>query len=332
MSVSAIEKSWGPNYLRFGLGLQSDFKGANYFNLAASYRRTWENALGAEWRTDVQMGQVGFLTTEWYQPLGTRNGLFIAPSATVVRRNLDIYEESDRIARYDLSSYYGSLDLGAAFTRYGEIRLGVSFGRTKATLDTGPPDLEPQPSSTPRAAITFRAVLDQLDNANFPREGFAASVDLLSSVTALGARDDYTRWDVNAVGAKSWDRHSVTVGGRFAGALGGDTLPPYDLVQWGGFLQQSGLPAGALLGQQLNFGRVIYTYRLAEQQLLDGLYLGASAEIGRMNQPLIPGNLTGTLVSGAVFIGADTPIGPIYLGFGAATGGHSSAYLFLGRP
>jgi NTE family protein len=177
VSVSAIEKSWGPNYLRFGLGLQSDFKGANYFNLAASYRRTWENALGAEWRTDVQMGQVGYLTTEWYQPLGTRSGVFIAPSATIVRRNIDIYQDSDRIARYDLASSYGSLDIGRAFTRYGEIRVGVRFGRSKATLDTGPPELEPSPSSIPRAAITFRALLDQLDNANFPREGFAGSLD-----------------------------------------------------------------------------------------------------------------------------------------------------------
>jgi len=332
VSVSAIEKSWGPNYLRFGLGLQSDFKGANYFNLAASYRRTWENALGAEWRTDVQMGQVGYLTTEWYQPLGTRSGVFIAPSATIVRRNIDIYQDSDRIARYDLASSYGSLDIGRAFTRYGEIRVGVRFGRSKATLDTGPPELEPSPSSIPRAAITFRALLDQLDNANFPREGFAGSLDLLSSSTALGARDNYTRWDLNAIVAKSWGRHTVMVGGRFAGALGGDTLPAYDLVQWGGFLQQSGLPAGALLGQQLNFGRAIYQYKLAEQKLIEGLYVGASAEVGRMDRPLVAGSLTGTLFSGALFVGADTPIGPLYLGFGTASGGHNSAYLFLGRP
>ncbi len=31
------------NYLRFGLGLSSDFRGDAYFNLLASYRRTWIN-------------------------------------------------------------------------------------------------------------------------------------------------------------------------------------------------------------------------------------------------------------------------------------------------
>jgi len=332
VSISAVEKTWGPNYLRFGLGLQSDFKGANYFNLAASYRKTWQNALGAEWRTDVQMGQVAFLSTEWYQPLGTRNGLFIAPRATILRRSLDIYAESDRIARYDLRTYYGSVDLGAAFTRYGEVRVGIVAGRSSASLDTGPPQFAPVHTSIPRGAFTLRAVVDQLDSANFPREGFAASVDLFASTKALGANDEYVRWDVHAIGAKSWGRHSVSAMVRSAGAASGDVLPAYDLVQWGGFLQQSGLPAGALLGQRLAFGRVVYTYRAREQRLLEGLYVGASAEVGKMDTPVVPGNLTGTLFSGALFLGADTPIGPVYLGYGIATGGNRSAYLFLGRP
>ena len=57
LAVDAVEKSWGPDYLRFGLGLSSDFKGDAYFNLLASYRKTWLNSLGAEWRTDVQFGR-----------------------------------------------------------------------------------------------------------------------------------------------------------------------------------------------------------------------------------------------------------------------------------
>ena len=148
------------------------------------------------------MGQVGFLTTEWVPAAGTRNGLFIAPSATVVRRKLDIYEESDRIARYDLSSYYGSLDIGAAFTRYGEIRLGV------CSPHEGDAEYRTAGSRAPAELYVARGdhvavVLDQLDNSNFPREGFAASLDLLASITALG-EDDYTRWDLNAVGANPW--------------------------------------------------------------------------------------------------------------------------------
>jgi NTE family protein len=332
VSIHAIEKSWGPNYLRFGLGLQTDFKGENAFNLAVSYRKTWVNPLGAEWRTDLQMGQVSYLSTEFYQPLGARNGLFIAPRATVLRRSLDLFQGDQRIARYNLRSAYGALDIGAAFTRYGEVRLGVVSGRTSASLDTGAPEFEPNPSSVPRGGYTFRAFVDQLDSANFPRGGFGASLDVFASSTSIGARDNYTRWDLNAVGAYTWGRHTLMPAIRFAGAATGDTLPVYDLAQWGGFLQQSGLPSGALLGQQLEFGRLVYLYKLAELKLIPGIYFGASAEVGRMKQPLVPGNFTGTLFSSAILFGADTPVGPLYIGYGLMNGGYRSAYLFLGHP
>ena len=35
---------------------------------------------------------------------------------------------------------------------------------------------------------------------------------------------------------------------------------------------------------------------------------------------------------GSLFIGADTPLGPLYLGYGHAEDGNSSWYFFLGRP
>ena len=46
LAVDAVEKSWGPTYVRFGLSLYSDFRGDNGFNLLASVRRTWLNKLG----------------------------------------------------------------------------------------------------------------------------------------------------------------------------------------------------------------------------------------------------------------------------------------------
>jgi NTE family protein len=54
--VDAVEKAWGPNYLRAGIGLSSDFSGSAQFNVLASHRMTWLNSLGAELRTDVQLG------------------------------------------------------------------------------------------------------------------------------------------------------------------------------------------------------------------------------------------------------------------------------------
>ncbi len=39
MVIEPREKSWGPDYLRFGLGLASDFQGDNMFNVLVQYRK-----------------------------------------------------------------------------------------------------------------------------------------------------------------------------------------------------------------------------------------------------------------------------------------------------
>ncbi|MGE5103536.1 MAG: patatin-like phospholipase family protein [Betaproteobacteria bacterium] len=330
LDIDTVEKSWGPNYLRFGLGLGSDFRGNAFFNLAASYRRTWQNALGAEWRTDVQIGRTSRLATEFYQPLETRRYFFIAPRAEFERRAYDLFQGSHRIARYNVSNLQAALDVGTEMTKYGEARLGVLVGTFRASLDTGPSALEP-PGARSQGAATLQVVYDQLDSANFPRSGNAASAHVFASTKSLGADDVYTKWDADWIGAYSLGRHTLQGGLKLGGALSG-SLPRYDLFQWGGFLQQSGYPMGALVGERLTFGRLVYTYKLREQRFFEGLYVGASLEAGRMEHPLVPGSPTGTLKSLAIFFGVDSPLGPVYLGYGRAADGNRSAYFFLGRP
>ena len=332
LAVDAVEKAWGPNYLRFGLGLASDLQGQNTFNAAASYRRTWINALGGEWRTDAQIGQTSRFYSEFYQPLTVGNLLFVAPQVELERRTIDVFQASQRIARYNVRQFSSAFDVGTSLTKYGEIRAGVLAGGVDATLDTGPPELTPPDTRPHIGAYRVRAIFDQLDSANFPRFGVAASANVKLSSKSLGATDEYQRWDADFLAARSFDAHTFRVAAKAGGTFGGDPLPPYDLFQWGGFLQQSGYPTGALLGQRLTFGRVDYSYKLLNQRLLEGLYAGMSLEAGRVGSPLVPGNAPGLLKSVAVYLGADTPVGPFYLGYGFAADGSRSAYLFLGRP
>jgi NTE family protein len=68
------------------------------------------------------------------------------------------------------------------------------------------------------------------------------------------------------------------------------------------------------------------------QTLLEGVYAGFSLEAGKVGKPLVPGSPTGTLYSGSLFLALDSPVGPVYLAYGRADDGSSSAYLYLGRP
>lgn len=332
LDIDAVEKSWGPNYLRFGLGLGSDLQGDTFFNLAASYRSTWLNSLGAEWRSDAQIGHTSRLATEFYQPLQPRRFMFVAPHAEIERRTVDLFQGGTRIARYDVRNSQAGLDIGADLGRYGEIRVGALTGTVKASLDTGPESLAPPAGRITQGALVARAIVDQLDSANFPRQGFAGAANLFASRRALGADDDYTKWDLDLIGTRSVGRHTLQLAVKAGGAFDTGTLPRYDLFSWGGFLQQSGYPTGAIVGERLTFGRLVYSYKLVNQKLLEGMYAGFSLEAGRMDRPAVASQLTGVLKSAAVFLALDSPLGPLYLGYGRAVDGNQSGYLYLGRP
>lgn len=332
LAVEAVEKAWGPDYLRFGLGLSSDFTGDAFFNLLASYRRTWLNTLGAEWRNDVQFGRTSSLTTEFYQPLDARNYFFVAPRASVERRSVPLYEGDERVASYDLTTNLLGVDVGSQFYRYGELRIGMVFGRLKASLDTGPQVLAPEDSRIDQGAYVLRLVFDQLDNVSFPRAGWRGGARIYDASADLGAEDAYTKWDIDGSLALSYGEHTFNLGLKAGDTIGGNALPRYDQFQWGGFLQQSGYVTGQLVGQNLRFGRVMYYHRIMKGTLFDGAYGGFSLEAGRVGDPLVRGNDDGWLRSGSLFVGIDTPIGPAYLGYGHAAGGDDAYYFYLGKP
>ena len=70
--VSLRENDWGPNYLRIGMDLQTDFEGRSAFNLRLSHNRHWLDESGAEWRNRIQVGETMGLYSEIYQPWGSR--------------------------------------------------------------------------------------------------------------------------------------------------------------------------------------------------------------------------------------------------------------------
>jgi len=331
LAVDAAEKSWGPDYLRFGLGLSSDFTGDAYFNLLASYRKTWLNSLGAEWRTDLQVGRTASLKTEFYQPVNAEGSLFIAPHLGIERRSQYVYQGKNHIASYDIPSALVGLDVGAQFQRHGELRFGVVRGTSNAKLDIGPP-LLPDTGITDQGALTGRLIFDRLDSVIFPREGWRLGANIYNSTSSMGADNTYTKWDADGSAVFSFGEHTFNFGGKLGGKLGSHPLPAYDNFQWGGFLQQSGYVTGQLLGDSIVFGRVMYYKRLIRGGLFEGAYGGVSLEAGKYDNQLIAGGPTGLLKSASVFVSVDTLVGPAYLGYGHAWDGNNSFYFYLGRP
>src|SRR5215472_829686 len=129
MIIEPKEKSWGPDYLRFGLGLASDFQGDNQFNALVQYRKTWLNHLGGEWLTEVQVGQDTHLHTEFYQPVNEAGKFFVAPNAFIGRTTRGVFAGDDKVAEYLFNKGQGAVDLGAVLGTWGQLRFGPVWSK-----------------------------------------------------------------------------------------------------------------------------------------------------------------------------------------------------------
>jgi NTE family protein len=330
--VDAVEKSWGPDYLRLGLGLSTDFKGDSYFNVLASYRRTWLNSLGAEWRNDFQFGQATRFKSEFYQPLFANRYVFVAPIFAYDEQTTYIFKESTPFASYLSRSSVLGLDLGSQYTKYGELRVGLVGGPRTFTLASGPPSLVPPDGKADVGAVRVRLRVDQLDSIKFPRNGYFVSAEVLGSSTDLGAHDSYNRWEGAFLTAYSIGPSTLQLAYKGGGKIGSNPLPAYDEFSFGGFMRLSGYRTGQFYGETLEFGRLVYLYKLSKAVLTEGVYAGVSLEAGRIGGPLIEGSPTGVLTSGALILAADTVLGPVYFAYGVAEHDNRSFYFFLGLP
>jgi NTE family protein len=330
MLIEPTEKSWGPDYLRFGLALASDFAGDNQFNVMLQYRRTWLNRLGAEWVSEAQIGQHTFFRTEWYQPLSETGRWFVAPSFYSGVLTRGVFIDQDKVADYRTTVIEAAIDGGARLGTWGELRAGIVRSNVHARVDTGSTLLPSVRETT--AGLRAALFIDQTDQAWFPREGYGATGSAYRATTGLGSDLTYSRVELSGRAATSWGPHTFNLAAAGGTALDSD-MPVYESFTLGGPLRLSAYRLDQFAGRQYAFGRLLYYNRtIALPELLgSGVFVGASAEIARITDRAGGLPAGGTLWSASTFLAAVTFLGPGYLGVGVGPG-RWSVYLLLGAP
>jgi len=130
----------------------------------------------------------------------------------------------------------------------------------------------------------------------------------------------------------TWGKSTLIPRVRLAGTLNGNP-GPQNLFLLGGFLNLSGYQIGQISGQYVAFGELIYLYRLddASAAFTIPLYAGGSLEVGGAWNDLDDVTFDSLIPAGSLFVGADTPLGPLYLGAGVSDDSNASLYLMLGK-
>ena len=341
--ISLQENDWGPNYLRLGMDLRTDFEGRGAFNLLLSHNRHWLNDTGAEWRNRLQLGETLAGSTELYQPLGSGHEAFVAGYSDASLKRIEVYHQDG--SALGIGRRQGlrlGADIGWPFGllgQYGDLRLGLQLGMHKAV-----PELVAASATTPGeslssqkwrdAGVRAAVISDQLDFANFPSSGYRLQGEVATGRRSLdnGASTAFSRLETSATAVQTWGKHTFNVGGRFARAT---QIPvgAIDEYSLGGFQQLSGYRVGQVAGNYLLFGRLTYYQRLPwTVGVARALFAGASIEAGNAWASRRDIRFKGLRTGSSLFIGADTGVGPLYLSVVSAPKGYTGLYLSLGRP
>jgi NTE family protein len=334
LEVRARRKSWGPNYVRFGLNLETNFQGSNQYNVGAEFLLTEIDDLEAELLTDVQIGSDSKITSEFYQPLDALAKWFVAPAARLEMRDLPIYSNNSQIADFRDREVEGDLDFGRNLGNWGEIRVGLHRINGLTYDRYGNPDLVE--SEYNNGEYFFKFSYDQLDNVHFPREGQSFNVQWDADRTNLGSDISFDRVSADWLLATSRGRNTLLLWASGGSTLD-DRLKPSDVQDFyplGGFFNLSGLAPQSLLGPNYAIARAIYFRKISrggEGFFEFPAYIGGSLELGNVWERRSDISYGSAHKDASVFIAFDTFLGPVYLGSGYDQRGTAGYYLFLGR-
>ncbi len=330
LTVDVGPQPFGSHSLRLGLALSDDFDTSDAYSFTVRHRVLPVNRRGGEWVNVLQIGQTQAVDTELYQPLGDRLAWFVAPSAGYRRENWTLWDGGEPIAELWLRSVGGGLDGGRAFGSWGEIRVGGFWFDRLVEERIGPPGLVDFEGID--AGVQARFEVRTRDEVVFPERGLLAMLRVARTLEAFGSDVEFTEYSVRLDQAWTFGRFTL-VPGLEGYVSTGDNDSLFAVEPLGGLWRLSGYGDRELLGQRLALARVVSYGELLNWNLagLDTrVYVGASVEAGNawLNEEDV--GVEDMLWSASVFLGADTLIGPIYVGYGRGERGRDRWYLNIG--
>lgn len=321
--IEPKEKPWGPNFLQLGIAGAVDSHSQTDFSVTGVLRQSWQNAAGAEWITKGVFGKKRQLESFWFQPLGVGSAGYVESRINLLSEPRRVFWNDRAIGEF--TSDKAELEIGVGLQdKRGKMHLGILSGQFRRSPVSGFTDIQPVKARS--TGIRAQAIYDQLDDLDFPRSGQAFKFEGFASAR-------YRRVDIDWLAARSWGGHTVRARALWS-RVSNDGAETLDYISSGGLMRLSGYQSGQFLSRGLALGSLTYYRRIVNlpQPFGTGVFAGAAVEFGRLDSPL--GHPATTMNKGslALFVGASTSLGPVYLGYGQGQRGARNIYLFLGRP
>jgi NTE family protein len=324
------EKNWGPNYLRADLGVYASLQGDLSFSLYARHARTWINSLGGEWRNEVQIGEELQFATGIFQPLDHAHRWFIEPQLSYTRSYENLFQDDERVARYQFRDAMAQLDFGLNMGRFAQARVGYLFDERQVEVDIGTALLPEGTLSD--AGLTISAEYDSRNTAFAPTRGITAALEYLSSDDSLGGDRNWERVEMGLGVAVPLRRDVIWVTAAGGTELNGD-LPGDRFFSLGGPNSFPGLELGEMRAEGYWTVGTSYLWNFKEVLPIRNLALYAGVRlVGGEVYDRLDGEGSEGIYGGSLFLTGRTLVGPLTVGIGATSTDSWSLWFSVGRP
>ncbi len=320
------EKPWGPNFLRSGLNFGWGTRDDARYNIRLAYQMTQLNSRGGELLLTGQLGADNLLGANWYQPLEAGRPWFTEATALLGDQSVDLYQAGQAQARIQNEFREINTGLGLNLGRYGVLKSGLLLRSQNASTRIGSDSLLPADRSSNTRAWFALADLDRFNSPYFPTEGWRAR--LMQTLAS-----DYSKVEGSYSHAVGFGTYVLTGRVAFTQANKGQ-LPISDAAELGGVNNLSGLAFKQLLGSDMRYLGLRSEKIVSKMPLgLRGdLRVGLSLEGGTMERRYSETQSSGLVHSASIYLGGETPLGPVYLGLAKASDNPARIFLFIGNP
>jgi len=329
LRVYVHEKPYAPYLVYLGGSYRMSYSGISPFNLHLRINKLEVNRRGAEWRTDLSIGSVFGVYSEFYQPIDFQRRWFASAGIKADIQRDPLYFDRRFIGDYFFRSLMTNINIGRSLGRTAEIRGGFLAGHLSTEWASG---LFPVPKQNDKSAGLQAAFhLDTLDDHRVPKRGVKLSAHYISFQSWLGADTKYDRlWGQFMVAAGSQsNRFLLDVQG---GTDLGTDMAYYHQFYLGGLRAISGYPVRRFRGDAYALASVGWLRWIGGGELpfSNRTYLGLWFDTGNTWYVSKDAAFDDLIYSGAISLLFETPLGPLHLGYGHSEGGNNAFHLDFG--
>ena len=220
-----------PTRLELGLDVNSVESDNVNFNFLARWTLFDIGKRGAEWRNDVRLGSNGFISSEYYRPIGNTR-FFVAPHVSYERRRINFFNDGNRIVEYVGQNAQAGIDAGYLFNSRSELRAGYTIGYQSISRRIGDPLISDVQGMFSTAGLRWN--YDSLDKAQVPTRGVLARSTLNYFFNSPGATGNFTQAETRITGFRPLSERNILFGFGGGGTTFGKTAPTLQQFTLGG--------------------------------------------------------------------------------------------------